>query len=102
MAEQQDAVQVRSVVDRLVGQVVRASEVPRMAEKQDAMQVRSVVERLVDQVVRASRMAEKQDAMQVRPAVVTVMKELLDKVVRENTVLLPAEGTSIEVQWTVD
>jgi hypothetical protein len=32
--------------------------------------------------------------------VVTVMKELLDKVVRENTVLLPAEGTSIEVQWT--
>jgi hypothetical protein len=39
--------------------------------------------------------------MQVRSVVVTVMKELLDKAVRENTVLLPAKGTSIEVQWTV-
>jgi hypothetical protein len=58
-----------SAGDRLVDQVVeRASEVSRMAEKQDAMQVRSVVDRLLDKI-------EKNP--------------------------LPAEGISIEVQWTV-
>jgi hypothetical protein len=61
------------------------------------MQVRSVVDRLVDQVVSAS---ETRRCHYGYGAVVKVMKELLDKVVRENTVLHPAEGTSIEVQWT--
>jgi hypothetical protein len=41
-------------------------------------------------------MAEKQDAMQVRSVIATVMKELLDKAEKNP---LPAEGTSIEVQW---
>jgi hypothetical protein len=41
-------------------------------------------------------MVEKQDAIQVRSVIATVMKELLDKAEKNP---LPAEGTSIEVQW---
>jgi hypothetical protein len=89
IVEQQDAMQVRSVVDRLVDQVVRASEVSRMAEQ---------VSRMAEWQQQVLRMAEHQDAMQVRSVVVTVMKELPEKVEKNP---LPAEGISIEVQWTV-